>query len=42
MTGEQPYKMRIATAVAPLYRVDASPEQLLRATQPGVASNKAA
>ena len=28
MTGEQPYKMRMAATVAPLYRVEASREQL--------------
>ncbi|HEV8494923.1 MAG TPA: GNAT family N-acetyltransferase [Candidatus Angelobacter sp.] len=28
MTGEQPYKMRLATNSAPLYRVRATPEQL--------------
>jgi CelD/BcsL family acetyltransferase involved in cellulose biosynthesis len=42
MTGEQPYKMQIATAVAPLYRVEASPEQLRQATHAGVATDKAA
>ena len=42
MTGEQPYKMRIATAVAPLYRVEASAEELLQATHTGVISEEAA
>ena len=28
MTGEQPYKMRLATSSVPLYRVHATPEQL--------------
>jgi CelD/BcsL family acetyltransferase involved in cellulose biosynthesis len=28
MTGEQPYKMRLATASIPLYRLQATPEQL--------------
>src|SRR5262249_11531800 len=28
MTGEQPYKMRLATASNPLYRLQATPEQL--------------
>ena len=28
MTGEQPYKMRLATASAPLYRLQATPQQL--------------
>ena len=42
MTGEQPYKMRIATAVSPLYRVEASAEQLLQTTHAELASNKAA
>lgn len=31
LTGEQAYKMRIATSVAPLYRIEASAEQLARA-----------
>jgi CelD/BcsL family acetyltransferase involved in cellulose biosynthesis len=28
MTGEQPYKMRLATASVPLYRLCATPQQL--------------
>ena len=28
MTGEQPYKMRLATSSVPLYRVRATPQQL--------------
>lgn len=31
MTGEQPYKMRIATAVQPLFRIEASAEKLRQA-----------
>ena len=42
MTGEQPYKMRIATAVAPLYRVEASAEQLRQTTPTGLISHEAA
>ncbi len=30
MTGEQPYKMRLATASEPLYRLRATPQQLAR------------
>lgn len=33
MTGEQEYKMRIATAVAPLYQVEVSAEELRLAAQ---------
>jgi CelD/BcsL family acetyltransferase involved in cellulose biosynthesis len=30
MTGEQPYKMRLATASVPLYRLQASPQELAK------------
>jgi Acetyltransferase (GNAT) domain len=33
MTGEQPYKLRLATTSMPLYRLQASPEQLAAAGQ---------
>ena len=42
MTGEQGYKMRIATAVAPLYRVEVSAEQLRQAAVGVPASGRAA
>jgi CelD/BcsL family acetyltransferase involved in cellulose biosynthesis len=42
MTGDQPYKMRIANMVAPLYRVEASAEQLLEGIHATVAADRAA
>jgi CelD/BcsL family acetyltransferase involved in cellulose biosynthesis len=42
MTGEQEYKMRIATAVAPLYQVEVSAEELRLAGQGRPAPGRAA
>ncbi len=35
MTGEQPYKMRLATSSVPLYRMKATPQQLAAVAQTG-------
>lgn len=42
MTGEQTYKMRMATAVAPLYRIEASADQLRQVALSGRTGEKAA
>ena len=40
MTGEQPYKMRLATYSVPLYKVLATAEQLARLQSERIASDR--